>query len=61
MGTEFILDTLLFLGRFYTEREFLFNGTLRGCFCNVKLIGEEDDPEYLQNYSNQAMNIFFIN
>ena len=25
------------------------------------MIGEEDDPEYLQNYSNQVMNIFVSN
>ena len=47
MGTEFILNKLLSLRRFSTERKLLLNGTLRGCFCNSKLIGEEDDPEYL--------------
>ena len=47
METEFILIPLLSLGRFSTERKLLLNGTLRGCFCNSKLIGEEDDPEYL--------------
>ena len=49
------------MGIFSTERELLLNGTLRGCFRNAKFIGEEDDPESLQNYSNQVMNIFFNN
>ena len=61
MGPEFILNTLLSLGIFSTESEFLLNDTLRGCFCNANLIGEEDDPESLQNYSNQVVNIFFNN
>ena len=59
MEAVFILNTLLSLVRFYTERKLLLNDTLRGCFCNGKLLGGEDDPEYLQNYSNQVMNIFF--
>ena len=61
MGPEFILNTLLSLGIFSTESEFLLNDTLRGCFCNANLIGEEDDPESLQNYSNQVVNIFVNN
>ena len=61
MGPEFILNTLLPLGIFSTEREFLLNDNLRGCFRNTKLIGEEDDPESLQNYSNQVVNIFVNN
>ena len=61
MGPEFILITLLSLGRFSTERIILLNDTLRGCFCNAKFIGEEDDPESLQNYSSQVMNIFVNN
>ena len=60
MGPEFILNTLLSLGRFFTEHEFILNDTLRGCFRNSKLIGVEDDPESLQNYSNQVMNTFSI-
>ena len=61
MGTKFTLKTLLSLGRFSTEGELVLYDTLRGCFCNYKLIGEEDDPESLQNYSNQVMNIFVNN
>ena len=49
------------MSRFYTERELLFSGTLIGCFCNAKLIGKEEDPESLQKYSNQFMNIFVNN
>ena len=49
------------MGIFSTEREFFLTDTLRGSFLNVKLIGEKDDPEYLQNYSNQVMNIFVNN
>ena len=60
MGPEFIFITLLSLGRFSTERELLLNDTLRGCFRNTKLIGKEDDPESLQNYSNQVMNVLSI-
>ena len=54
------LNTLLSLGRFSTERKTILNDTLRGCFRNVKLIGGEDYPESLQNYSNQVMNILSI-
>ena len=61
MRPEFILNTLLSLERFSTERKLLLNNTLRGCFCNAKLISEEDDPKYLQNYSNRVMNIFVNN
>ena len=49
------------MGRFSTERELLLNDTLIGCFCNSRLIGEEDDPESMHNYSNQFMNIFVNN
>ena len=61
MGLENILNTLLSLGIFSTERKLLLNDTIRGCFRNSRLISEEDDPKYLQNYSNQVMNIFVNN
>ena len=61
MGPEFILNVLLSLGRFSTERKLLLNDTLRGCFLNAKFIGEEDYPESLQNNSNQVMNNFVNN
>ena len=60
MDPEFILNTLLSLVRFSKERKLILNETLRGCFCNAKLIGEEDDPGYLLNYSNQVRNILSI-
>ena len=60
MGPEFILNTLLSLVRISTDRKLLLNDTLRGYFCNAKLIGEEDYPESMQNYSNQVMK-FFVN
>ena len=44
MGPECILNILLSLGRFSTEHEILLNYTLRGCFLNSKLIGDEDEP-----------------
>ena len=53
-----ILNTSLSLRRFSTDHKLLLNDTLRGCFSNAKLIGAEDVPESLQNYSNQVMNIF---
>ena len=49
------------MGRFSTERKIILNDTLRGCFRNAKLIGKKDDPKYIQNYSNQVMNIFVNN
>ena len=61
MGPKFILDTFLSLSIFSTDRELLLNNTQRGCFCNVKLIGEEDDPNSLHNYFNQVINIFVNN
>ena len=47
MGKEFIINTLLSLVIFSTERKLFLNDTLRGCFYNAKLIGEEDDPKFL--------------
>ena len=61
MGLEFILNILLSLVRFFTERELLLNDTLGYCFCDAKFIGEEDYHESLQSYSNQVMNIFVNN
>ena len=61
MGPEFILNTLLSLGTFSTERKLLLNDTVRGIFNNSKLIGEEDDPKSLQSSLNQVMNIFVNN
>ena len=61
MDPEFILNTLLSLGRFSTERELILNDTLKGCFCNAKFVGEEYYPESLHNYSNQVMNMFVNN
>ena len=49
------------MGIFSTESELLLNDTLRCRFRTVKFIGEEYDPESLQNYSNQVMNIFANN
>ena len=60
MRPEFILNTLLSLERFSTERIILLDDTLSDCFFNTKLIGEEDDPDFLQNYSNQVINILSI-
>ena len=48
---------IIILGHISTERNLLLNDTLRGCLCNPKLTGEEYDPESLQNYSGQVMNI----
>ena len=61
MGPEFILNTLLSLGIFSTDRELILNDTLRGFFCNSRFIGEEDDPNSLHNYSKKVMNIFVSN
>ena len=47
VGPEFILNALLYLGIFSTERKLLLNDTVRYFFYNTKLIREEDDPEYL--------------
>ena len=57
----FFHNTLLSLVRVSTKRELLLNDTLRGFFRNTKLINEEDDPESMQNYSNQVLIIFVNN
>ena len=44
MGPNYILNTLLSLDRFSTERKLLLNETQRGCFHNSKFIGEEYYP-----------------
>ena len=55
MAPEFILSTLLSLGRFSTERELLLHDKLSKCFRHAKLIGMEEDEESLKQYSNQVM------
>ena len=60
MGQEFVFNILLSLGRLSTEQEIHLRDNLRGCFHNTKLIGEEDNTDFPQNYSNQVMNIFSI-
>ena len=55
MGPEFILNTLLSLGRFSTERELLLHNTLRDCFRHAKLIGDDEDEDSLKEYSNKVM------
>ena len=57
IGPYFILNASLSLGRFSTTRKMLLNDTLRGWFLDEELICEEDDPEYLQNYSNEVISI----
>ena len=56
MGPEFVLCTLLSLGRFSTERELLLQNTLRDCFRHAKLVGDKNDEDSLELYSNQVMN-----
>ena len=40
MGIEFILNTLLSLGRISTEHKLLLNDTIKDCFRNAKWFGE---------------------
>ena len=49
------------MGIYSTERNLFLNDTIRGCFLNSKFIGEEDDPESLQRYLNQFVNVFVNN
>ena len=60
-GDEVILNTLPSQGRFSIEHKLLLNENLRGFFCNAKLIGKEDELEYLQRYSKQVMKLFVNN
>eukprot|EP00957_Ditylum_brightwellii_P043031 3260176-Ditylum_brightwellii.AAC.1 len=52
MGPEFILSTLISIGRFSAEQELLLHNKL---FCHAKLVGNEDDADSLGMYSNKVM------
>jgi predicted GIY-YIG superfamily endonuclease len=54
-GMQFILHILLSLGRFETEIDLTTHATIRDCFRYAKLIGDSDNPDDLENYSNELL------
>ena len=58
METQFILRILLSLGLYKTEIDPIQHGSLRESFRYAKLIGPENDDEYLQNYSDRVFVLF---
>lgn len=59
-GYRFLLHVLLSLGRFNTERELLLHADIRECFRHAQLIGESNDPDDLQRYSNELLKRFIL-
>ena len=58
MVTQLILHILISLGRYKTEIDLLQHVSLREPFRYAKLIGPENDDEYLQNYSDRVFVLF---
>ena len=54
MGCQFLLHILLSLGRFTTEIDLIQHESFRESFRYAKLIGNEDDDQSLQQYSNDV-------
>ena len=59
-GIKFLLHILLSMGRFSTEINLTVNSTLRECFQKAKLIGDLNDEESLQQYSNFVLKRFIV-
>jgi hypothetical protein len=55
MGTQFILHLLLSLGSFSTELDLVHHSSIQELLCHAKLIGEHNDPDSLQLYSNELL------
>ena len=53
-GTQFILHILLSLGRYVTEIDLLRQVSLKELFRYAKLIGQNNDEDSLQLYSNDV-------
>ena len=53
-GTQFILHILLSLGRYVTEIDLLHQVSLKESFRYAKLIGQNNDEDSLQLYSNNV-------
>ena len=60
IATQFILHVLLSLGHFVTEVDLLLHATIRESLREAKLIGLSDDPELLQQYSDELLKQFNI-
>ena len=58
MGVQFLLHILLSMGRFATEIDLTLQGSLRESLRYAKLIGPSDNPENLEEYSNQLLDRF---
>ena len=58
MGHRFILHILLSLGHYATEFDLILHRNLRESFRYAKLIGPNNDPESLERYSNNVMNLW---
>ena len=60
MGPRFILHIMLSLGEFDTELDLILHPTLRDSLRYSKLIGENNDEDSLQSYSNNLMKKFIL-
>ena len=55
---QFINHILLSLGRFSTEIDLMTHPSLKDCFRSAKLIGNNNDNESLQQYSNDLLVLY---
>ena len=60
MGPRFILHIMLSLGDFDTELDLIPHPTLRDSLRYAKLIGENNDEDSLQSYSNSLLKKFIL-
>ena len=60
MGHQSILHLLLSMGRFETEVDLTLNESLRASLRYTKLIGPENDEEYLRQYSKDLLKKYVV-
>ena len=52
---QFINHILLSMGNYFTEIDLMMHTSMRECFRNAGLIGNSENPEELQRYSNELL------
>lgn len=58
MGPQFLHHVLLSMGRFQTELDLILQPSIRKSFEVARLIGDLDDPDSLEEYSDALLNQF---
>ena len=60
VGNQFILHFMLRCGRFETEVDLTLHTSLRECLRYAKLIGNENDYDSLDKYTNELMYLYIM-